>query len=54
MIGGEGEASPSWMLKGMWIEWAKKYNALCFQVEHRFYGKSHPTKYSFCFMFKVI
>ena len=45
MIGGEGEASPKWMLQGMWIEWADKYGALCFQLEHRFYGKSHPTKY---------
>ena len=46
MIGGEGEASPKWMAKGMWIEWGKKYNALCFQLEHRFYGKSHPTRYA--------
>lgn len=44
MIGGEGEAKADWMVKGAWIEYAKEHNALCFQVEHRFYGKSHPTE----------
>lgn len=43
MIGGEGEISPKWMVAGSWIEYAKEYKALCFQLEHRFYGKSHPT-----------
>ena len=43
MIGGEGTASPLWMVMGHWIDLAKKVNALCFQVEHRYYGKSHPT-----------
>jgi len=43
-IGGEGEASPKWVVKGMMMEWAEKFNALAFQLEHRFYGKSHPTK----------
>lgn len=43
MIGGEGTASSKWMLEGQWIEYAKKYNALCFQLEHRYYGASHPT-----------
>lgn len=43
MIGGEGEASPLWMVNGAWIDNAKTYGALCFQLEHRFYGKSHPT-----------
>lgn len=43
MIGGEGEASPIWMVNGAWIDNAKTYGALCFQLEHRFYGKSHPT-----------
>lgn len=45
MIGGEGEASPEWMVAGAWIEYAKKMKATCFQLEHRFYGKSRPTKY---------
>ncbi|KAK0076431.1 hypothetical protein PV326_010783 [Microctonus aethiopoides] len=43
MIGGEGEANATWMVEGQWIEYAKQYKALCFQLEHRFYGKSHPT-----------
>ena len=44
MIGGEGEASAMWLVEGAWIEYAKQYNALCLQLEHRFYGKSHPTE----------
>jgi pimeloyl-ACP methyl ester carboxylesterase len=44
MIGGEGKADPIWMEQGMWVEYAKKFKALCFQLEHRFYGKSHPTQ----------
>jgi len=43
-IGGEGPASPAWMRNGHWIEMAKKVGALCFQLEHRFYGLSKPTK----------
>ncbi|XP_019872170.1 putative serine protease K12H4.7 [Aethina tumida] len=43
MIGGEGEATAEWMTKGTWIDYAKEFKALCFQVEHRYYGKSHPT-----------
>ena len=43
MIGGEGTATAKWMVEGQWIEYAKEFGALCFQVEHRFYGKSHPT-----------
>lgn len=44
MIGGEGEASAKWMLEGQWIEDAQYFNALCFQLEHRYYGKSKPTQ----------
>lgn len=44
MIGGEGEATADWMVKGAWIQYAKEHKALCFQLEHRFYGKSHPTE----------
>lgn len=44
MIGGEGEASPAWLQGGYWLQPAMKYNALLFELEHRFYGKSHPTK----------
>lgn len=43
-IGGEGPASPKWMIQGEWIELAKIFNAYCIQIEHRFYGESHPTK----------
>ncbi|XP_046555470.1 putative serine protease F56F10.1 [Haliotis rubra] len=28
---------------GAWIEYAKTFHAIGFAVEHRFYGKSHPT-----------
>lgn len=44
MIGGEGTADPTWMVTGQWIEYAKRYNALCFMLEHRYYGASHPTR----------
>ncbi|XP_052862481.1 putative serine protease F56F10.1 [Anopheles cruzii] len=43
MIGGEGEATARWMHEGAWIHYAERHGALCFQLEHRFYGKSHPT-----------
>ncbi|XP_073843072.1 putative serine protease F56F10.1 [Musca autumnalis] len=43
MIGGEAEASKKWMREGAWIHYAEHFGALCFQLEHRFYGKSHPT-----------
>ncbi|KAK0405291.1 hypothetical protein QR680_017906 [Steinernema hermaphroditum] len=44
MIGGEGPASTSWISNPhlQYIQWAKEYGALCFQVEHRFFGKSRP------------
>ncbi|CAG06389.1 unnamed protein product [Tetraodon nigroviridis] len=43
MIGGEGAASPAWMQYGTWLTYAEKLGAICFMLEHRFYGKSHPT-----------
>jgi len=43
-IGGEGPASPVWMSNGHWIDMAKKTGAFCFQLEHRYYGLSQPTK----------
>ena len=43
MIGGEGEASKKWMHEGAWIHYAEQFGALCLQLEHRYYGKSHPT-----------
>jgi len=44
MIGGEGPISDKWMYSGAWIEYAEEFNALCLQLEHRYYGKSHPTE----------
>jgi len=43
MIGGEGEANPIWLSAGSWTEYAKSVNAAMVLLEHRFYGKSHPT-----------
>ncbi|XP_008307002.1 thymus-specific serine protease [Cynoglossus semilaevis] len=43
MIGGEGPANLAWMQTGTWLTYAEKMGALCFMLEHRFYGKSHPT-----------
>ncbi|XP_077468252.1 thymus-specific serine protease [Stigmatopora argus] len=43
MIGGEGPANPAWMQHGTWLTYAEKLGAICFMLEHRFYGKSHPT-----------
>ncbi|XP_003742341.1 putative serine protease K12H4.7 [Galendromus occidentalis] len=44
LLGGEGEASISWVEKNTHVMlMAKKHNALVFQLEHRFYGQSRPT-----------
>ena len=43
MIGGEGPATAIWVVESQWIEYAKQFGALCFQLEHRFYGESKPT-----------
>ena len=43
-IGGEGPGiSDHWLTDGAWIEWAKEQKAALFILEHRYYGKSHPT-----------
>nr|XP_018667737.1 putative serine protease K12H4.7 [Ciona intestinalis] len=42
-IGGEGPAGSIWMTKGHWVTMAKQTGAMLFMIEHRFYGKSHPT-----------
>ncbi|XP_014233688.1 putative serine protease K12H4.7 [Trichogramma pretiosum] len=44
LIGGEGPAEAKWLVEGEMIDNAKKYGAMCFQLEHRYYGKSHPTQ----------
>lgn len=43
MIGGEGEASPIWLTVGDMMKNAQAFGAFTFLLEHRFYGKSHPT-----------
>jgi hypothetical protein len=57
MIGAEGLADPKWMIEGQWIEYAKDFGAMCFYLEHRYYGKSHPTvwvKYKTIFRYKKV
>ncbi|XP_069178530.1 putative serine protease K12H4.7 [Procambarus clarkii] len=44
MIGGEGPANSAWMQEGAWITYAEDVNAYLLYLEHRFYGKSHPTE----------
>ncbi|KAK3781561.1 hypothetical protein RRG08_054900 [Elysia crispata] len=44
MIGGEGAASEGWMVSGMWTQYAQDHNAVRLQLEHRYYGDSHPTE----------
>ncbi|CAG0915734.1 unnamed protein product [Notodromas monacha] len=43
MIGGEGPANPIWSVVGTWVKYAEMFGALCFQLEHRYYGESHPV-----------
>jgi len=42
-IGGEGALEPEFIEAGHMAEMGKKFHALMFGLEHRFYGKSHPT-----------
>ncbi|GAB6022537.1 Thymus-specific serine protease [Chamberlinius hualienensis] len=44
MLGSEAPAEPKWMVKGQWVHWAKDFHAMCFYLEHRYYGESHPTE----------
>jgi len=43
-VGGEEKISKAWMKDGAMIEYAEKFNAMCFQLEHRYYGQSYPTE----------
>ncbi|XP_029342520.1 putative serine protease K12H4.7 [Acyrthosiphon pisum] len=43
LVGGSEKILHSWMISGAWIEYAQIFNAACFQLEHRYYGMSHPT-----------
>ncbi|XP_076453998.1 putative serine protease K12H4.7 [Babylonia areolata] len=42
-IGGEGPANPVWMENGAWVQYAQDHKAMMFMMEHRYYGKTHPT-----------
>lgn len=44
MLRGENTLSIPFMTAGAWVEYAKIFHAMLFQLEHRFYGKSMPTK----------
>ncbi|VVD02777.1 unnamed protein product [Leptidea sinapis] len=43
LLEGEGTLSDNFVAKSYWIELSKKFKALAFYLEHRFYGESHPT-----------
>ena len=53
MLGGEGEATANWFNNTQWVVWGQKYGALCIQLEHRYYGQSHPTPFVFLNYFFV-
>lgn len=43
-VGGEWEIHKSRLLGGYLFDLAQEFNASLFYTEHRYYGKSHPTK----------
>lgn len=44
-LGGEGTANPIWTVVGqVSTRFAPNYNALVVLLEHRYYGKSYPTR----------
>lgn len=52
MFRGESAASPAFMTAGAWIQYAQQFNAMLFQIEHRYYGSSYPTRYTVVFLCK--
>ncbi|XP_067012068.2 putative serine protease K12H4.7 [Anabrus simplex] len=43
-ISGESSASEAWVRGGHMMDLAAKFGAMAFELEHRFYGDSHPTE----------
>lgn len=44
-LGGEWEISYGWVTGGHMYDMAKEMNGYLFYTEHRFYGKSFPTRF---------
>lgn len=44
MLEGETVASPGWLDESQMADNAKHYKAALVNLEHRYYGKSHPTR----------
>uniref|UniRef100_A0A7E4UZ86 Serine protease K12H4.7 n=1 Tax=Panagrellus redivivus TaxID=6233 RepID=A0A7E4UZ86_PANRE len=44
MLGGESPIGAKWICRSdyAYLQWAKKYGATVFQVEHRYFGRSRP------------
>lgn len=40
---GERPLDEGWFRNGAWNTYAKQMNAVCIQLEHRYYGSSKPT-----------
>lgn len=47
MIGGEAAESPTWVTNANleWIRMATQNGAFVFELEHRYYGASQPTRF---------
>lgn len=43
-VGGEWEISYGWVTGGHIYDMAKELNGFVFYTEHRYYGKSYPTR----------
>uniref|UniRef100_A0A0A9XL49 Putative serine protease K12H4.7 n=1 Tax=Lygus hesperus TaxID=30085 RepID=A0A0A9XL49_LYGHE len=43
LIGGNHRTKAKSVAEGAFVDYARKFGALCFQIEHRFYGASLPT-----------
>lgn len=43
-LGGEWEISYGWVMGGHMYDMAKEMNGHIFYTEHRYYGRSYPTR----------